>query len=59
MFDFFMLVRCILIAVNKSVDGMKLIQLLLCEGITANLFVPSACGLIQSLLQTQGSETLI
>jgi len=30
---------------NKNVDGMKLIELLLCEGITANLFAPSACDL--------------
>jgi len=28
---------------------MKLIQLLLCEGITANVFAPRVCGLIQSL----------
>jgi len=34
---------------NKNVGGMKLIQFLLGEGITANLFAPSACGLIQNL----------
>jgi len=42
---------------NKNVDGIKLIQLLWCEGITANLFAPSACRLIQSL-PTRGWETL-
>jgi len=47
---------------NKNVDGMKLIELL-CEGIPANLFAPSACG-PQSLPRTQlsprtrGWETL-
>ena len=39
---------------NKNVDGMKLIQLLLCEGITANVFAPRVCGLIQSLPRTRG-----
>jgi len=37
---------------------MKLIKLLLCEGITANLFSPSAYGLIQSLPRTQMSPRL-
>jgi len=31
-----------------------LIKLLLCEGITENLFAPSACGLIQNLSRTRG-----
>jgi len=34
---------------------MKLIQFLLGEGITANLFAPSAYGLIQNLPRTQMS----
>jgi len=33
---------------NKNANCIKLIKLLLCEGITENLFAPSACGLILS-----------
>jgi len=36
---------------NKNVDIVKM-QLLLCEGITTNLFAPSACGHIYSLPET-------
>jgi len=38
---------------NKNIDGIKLIKLLLYDSITPKLFAPSACGLIQSLLQTR------
>jgi len=31
---------------------------LLCEGITANVFGPGTCGLIQSLPRTRGWEAL-
>jgi len=33
---------------NKNVDCIKLIKLVLFEDIKANLFVPSACGHVQS-----------
>ena len=36
---------------NKNVDGIKLIELLLCDNIVANVFASSACGL-QSLPRT-------
>jgi len=36
-----------------NVDCIKLIKLLLCESVTANVFSPSACRLIQSLPRTR------
>ena len=43
---------------NKKVNSIMLIKLLLCGDITENLFATSACGLTQSLPQTRGGETL-
>ena len=44
---------------NKNVSCIKLIKLLLCEGIAENLFAPSACGLTQRRPGTRGWETLL
>jgi len=50
---------------NKNVSCIKLIKLLLCEGIAENLFASSARGLTQSLPRiqmspgTRGWETLL
>jgi len=43
---------------DKNVDCFKLLKLLFFEGINANLFVLSACGLIQSLPRTQMSPRI-
>ena len=52
-FEFFTVIRYINRCTNKNVDCIKLIKLSLFEGIKANLFALSACGLIQSLPRTR------